>query len=511
MPRVSVLLSSYNHETFVAEAIQSVLDQDYEDWELIIRDDGSTDGTTEVIARFNDPRIRHLGCGPRVGGAASLNRCLHQATGEFVAIMNSDDVLLPHRLSTQVEILDNQRKMAAAFSFAEVVDQRGNPYHGDDLARGSLFTQPNRTRHEWLRYFFQKGNCLCHPSVLIRRHIFGEIGHYDSLMQRLPDFDLWIRLCSRHEIYIHQSALLRFRLMDDKSNASANSPPNRELLAYEHAKVLANFAAEPIRSQLSEVFPEWVAPGDSQEQCLVGLAKAALAIPSSPHHTFALDCLREHVQRTKNSEASNADDEKLLNLALSAQPFSLLAESSTRWSIVCRSAGEADFPNKSANIVRSLASGTTRSDTVELPTGVVQLRLEFDGAYQTLEVLSMTLVASDGREIWCLEGAAGDDLQITGALPIDSPGNGLELVRTEGNTRLLLPEFAAQDGLRLRCSLRIRHDILDLVREREAISKKLKTAEKRTQQLRKSLASAVEWQKQPWFKRAFLRWQPPEE
>jgi glycosyltransferase involved in cell wall biosynthesis len=116
--KVSVIMTSYNHEQFVAAAIQSVLDQTFHDWELVIRDDGSTDGTSQVIASFDDPRIRYLGSGSNLGASLSANVCIEAARAPYVAILCSDDIFLPEKLARQVEFLDEHPEVAALFSNA---------------------------------------------------------------------------------------------------------------------------------------------------------------------------------------------------------------------------------------------------------------------------------------------------------------------------------------------------------------------------------------------------------
>src|SRR5262245_48270806 len=99
-PKVSVILAAFNHERFVAKAIESVLNQTFGDFELLIADDGSPDGTAEVIRKFCDPRIQTF-CFPNNGHQHTRNFCLTRARGEYIAIQNSDDVFHPTRLEKQ--------------------------------------------------------------------------------------------------------------------------------------------------------------------------------------------------------------------------------------------------------------------------------------------------------------------------------------------------------------------------------------------------------------------------
>src|ERR1700735_5122693 len=101
-PRVSVIMATYNHAPFVAEAIQSVLSQDFGDFEFIIADDGSSDGTRDVVGRIQDPRIRFYPNTVNRGACVVTNELIDRSTGEYVALINSDDCWLQSKLSGQV-------------------------------------------------------------------------------------------------------------------------------------------------------------------------------------------------------------------------------------------------------------------------------------------------------------------------------------------------------------------------------------------------------------------------
>lgn len=223
MPRVSVLLSSLNHAKFVAEAIQSVLDQTFTDFELIIIDDCSDDDSWNVIQRFRDPRIRTFRNAERRRGAAGFNDAIRSlAQGEYVAIHHSDDAWLPEKLEKQVAFLSVHHEVGAVFSQVTLFGEDGNPITDSSHFYHSVFQQPNRNRLEWLRYFFLEGNCLCHPSVLARRQALLDAGLYDRRLGQITDFDLWVRLCLHHEIHILNDALVRFRIRNGEANQSGN-------------------------------------------------------------------------------------------------------------------------------------------------------------------------------------------------------------------------------------------------------------------------------------------------
>lgn len=239
-PQISVVMTAYNHELFVGDAIQSVLDQDFQDWELVIRDDGSADGTAGVIASFRDPRIRFLGTGRNLGASLSANECIKVARGEYVAILNSDDVFEPHKLRVQHDFMTAHPGVGAVFSQASLISEDGSPYTRWH-PYSEIFNKTNRSRHEWLRYFFTDGNCLCDPSVLVRKEVYDTVGLYDARFASLPDFDLWIRVCLRYEIHVLPDRLVRFRIRANEENESGQRPANLVRLHTEMFHCLAKF------------------------------------------------------------------------------------------------------------------------------------------------------------------------------------------------------------------------------------------------------------------------------
>jgi len=254
MPKVSVVMASYNHEKYVAETIESVLSQTYQDFEFIITDDGSPDETVEIIKQNADPRIK-LFCFPKNQGACvAMNNCIKEVKSEYIAIINSDDAWLPDKLEKQVKFLDEHPEYGAVFGYAQFIDDGGNDL-GYEHIYSRIFIQPNRTRFEWLRHFFLSGNCLCHPSALIRKHCYNEVGLYDERFAQLPDFDFWIRLCMKYEIFIMAENLVKFRLHKNQENVSGNTPKNNSRLTLEWSQILKNYLKSEIFNDLASIFP----------------------------------------------------------------------------------------------------------------------------------------------------------------------------------------------------------------------------------------------------------------
>jgi glycosyltransferase involved in cell wall biosynthesis len=254
MPKVSVVMASYNHEKYVAETIESVLSQTYQDFEFIITDDGSPDGTVEVIKKFADSRIKLFCFSKNQGACTAMNNCIKEAKGEYIAVINSDDAWMPDKLEKQVKFLDEHPEKGAVFSYAEIIDEQGKKIPEENPSYTKVFIQPNRTRFEWLSHFFFKGNCLCHPSLLIRKHCYDDIGLYDERFAQLPDFDLWIRLCTRYEIYILSEKTIKFRILQDKKNVSSRTPQNLSRHFLEYVQILRNYLNPEILDNLVKIF-----------------------------------------------------------------------------------------------------------------------------------------------------------------------------------------------------------------------------------------------------------------
>lgn len=290
-PIVSVAMKAYNHAPFVGQAVRSILDQTFADFEFVITDDGSSDATPEIIAGFDDPRIRFERFPENRGIAAAMHATVSRSRGEFIAIMNSDDVSMPNRLERQVAFLRERRDVAAAFCVPREIDDDGR-----ELAATGVFHVPFSTafpsRTEWLRRFFFAGNCLCAPSAMIRRTSFVELGSDDPRLHLLPDLDRWIRLLTRHEIFVTDEPLLAYRWRRDHGNASAANAATARRNAFETLQVLRRYRDFP-SDLLQAIFGEDIARlgirGEPASERL--LAEVALLGSQPWHRLFALESL----------------------------------------------------------------------------------------------------------------------------------------------------------------------------------------------------------------------------
>ncbi|GEM_PF-216322 len=188
-PQVTVLLTVYNGLPYLREAIDSVLAQNFGDFELLIVDDASTDQSAACIESFDDPRIRFIRNPRNFGQVRSLNEGLANAHGRYLARMDQDDVCLPNRLQQQVACLDARSEVAAVGSWVYLIGPEGRATEmvgtrvddfGTLLGMVLTFASP-----------------IGHPTLMIRREVLAALGGYDESFAPCEDYALWCRLAER--------------------------------------------------------------------------------------------------------------------------------------------------------------------------------------------------------------------------------------------------------------------------------------------------------------------------
>jgi len=202
-PRVSVLLSVYNGAAFVGEAIESILEQTFSDFELLVIDDGSTDASLEIVTRYRDPRVHVIRNESNLGLTRSLNIGLASARGEFVARQDADDLSHRERMRRQVDFLDANPEVALlGTQTAATRNGRATRVRGWPKATGSLA----------IRWQLMFDSPFVHTSVMFRRRIvWDELGGYDESFRTSQDFELWSRLAARYELSNLPEALVQSR------------------------------------------------------------------------------------------------------------------------------------------------------------------------------------------------------------------------------------------------------------------------------------------------------------
>jgi glycosyltransferase involved in cell wall biosynthesis len=203
-PTISVLMSVYNGERYLAAAMDSILAQTYRDFELIVIDDGSKDASPAILQDYakRDPRVKLTLRGNK-GLTVTLNEAFAQSTGKYLARMDCDDVALPDRFARQVELLDADPDVVCAGGFFQLIDGGGR----------LLTTLRPPTDNDAIQAKLLAGhNAICHPTAMIRRRAMETVGGYDTRFKTSQDLDLWLRLGEVGKLANVPAPVLRFRL-----------------------------------------------------------------------------------------------------------------------------------------------------------------------------------------------------------------------------------------------------------------------------------------------------------
>lgn len=200
MPKVTVLMPVYNGELYLKEAIESILNQSFKDFEFLIINDGSTDSSEEIIKSYRDSRIRLVNNERNLRLIATLNKGLELARGEYIARMDCDDISHPKRLEKQVKKMNSDESIAICGTGFKVIGKHG--------LKPLILTD-----FKSIRNYLHIDNCMVHPSVMMRKSILQKNHYYyDPLYTHVEDYELFVRISKNHKIVNLNKNLLYYRL-----------------------------------------------------------------------------------------------------------------------------------------------------------------------------------------------------------------------------------------------------------------------------------------------------------
>lgn len=196
MPKISVIIPTYNRADLLKDAVDSVLAQTYQDFELLIIDDGSTDHTRELLASY-ETHVTYLFQGNR-GVSSARNLGIRSSTGEYIALLDSDDLWLPSKLEQQVTVMEHDPNLQLCHT-EEIWIRRG------------VRVNPKRKHQKYGGYIFPYCLPLCvisPSSVMIRRMLFDDIGCFDEELPACEDYDLWLRITKTYPVHFIETPLI---------------------------------------------------------------------------------------------------------------------------------------------------------------------------------------------------------------------------------------------------------------------------------------------------------------
>ncbi|MDB6025595.1 MAG: glycosyltransferase family protein [Verrucomicrobiales bacterium] len=235
LPGVSVTISAYNYAKFLPEAIESVLAQDYPEFELIVVDDGSTDNTSEVVARYGE-KVRYVHQ-KNAGLSAARNTGIKTARYDFISFLDADDHFQPTMLRKIMEaFVKLSRDFAVVACGTSYMDITGRDLETKSLERKS-------TPEELTCRDFILKNCCSADAVVVRKSAFAECGDYDTTLRSSEDRDMWIRISARKRFYVIPERLLRVRRHPNSMSKHADRMKNnarRVILKAYHSRIVSH-------------------------------------------------------------------------------------------------------------------------------------------------------------------------------------------------------------------------------------------------------------------------------
>ncbi|MDE7312239.1 MAG: glycosyltransferase [Eubacterium sp.] len=209
--KVSICIPLYNGSRFIKETLESVLDQDYPQMEIIINDDCSSDNSLEIVKCFNDSRIKVYANEKKYGLVGNWNKTVSYASGEFVKLMCQDDLLCAGAVSNQVKLLKKYPSASLSVGNSLVIDSGGN------VVKNRKRFRKNRIVHgeKYAKMSLKGRNIYAEPpNILCRTKDFYKIGKYDTGLFYTPDWDFGIRLSYLGDVACSKVYIMKFRLSD---------------------------------------------------------------------------------------------------------------------------------------------------------------------------------------------------------------------------------------------------------------------------------------------------------
>jgi len=291
-PTISVFTTLYNHEDYIGYTLQSALNQTSPSTEIIVIDDNSTDNSVKAACAINHPSINIVCEKYNLGGANTVNG-LQLCKGDFIAILNSDDAWRNDKLEKQCALMSTLPNIGAVFTHITAIDENGTPWDSNSYQLQHRFNTHNRTRHEWLKYFFLMGNPFCASSAFIRKQCLEKSGSLNGSYIQLQDFDIWVRLAIEgYDLHLIEEPLTYYRVMRRGTNMSIGSAAARATNSFEYARTLRHFWKLGSLNELVRIFPEIKTHKQADDSLtLFYLAQYAAKLPGIHHRLFALETM----------------------------------------------------------------------------------------------------------------------------------------------------------------------------------------------------------------------------
>ena len=210
---MSVVMTVFNGEKYLNESLRSLLNQVMEDWDLVVVENGSSDSTAEILSKYTDPRIRVINLPENIGRTPALNVAVVNASAEYVAVLDADDLSHPLRLKQQIEFLDAHPDVGLVGSWAEFIDEVG------------LFVSLKKSpiSHQEIVQAMATRNPIVHSTTMFRRDLMSRIGGYDETLVYAQDFGMLLEFARISRIAVIPEILCSWRMLNNSMTYAVES------------------------------------------------------------------------------------------------------------------------------------------------------------------------------------------------------------------------------------------------------------------------------------------------
>lgn len=273
-PLVSIVLTNYNGEKYVMETIESVFRQTYENWELIIVDDCSTDQSYNTLNQLKDPRIKIVQTERNGQVSAAHNAGNRLAAGRYIACIDNDDSWFPDKLMKQVLFMEEHPEIGACFTLPIIIDDAGRVVEGTPFEQ--LFYVDNKSRHEWLHEMLISGSHLLNSSSLVRRDALEDIGDNNLCLIQLHDYEIWVRMALKYELYLIKEKLVLYRRFEGSNSLSQTNRINTIRAELEFSWIIGTTIRDMEPSEFKKVFYREMVNPEASSETEIACEKAIL-------------------------------------------------------------------------------------------------------------------------------------------------------------------------------------------------------------------------------------------
>ena len=269
-PIVSICIPTYNRAPLLAQAIRSVLGQTFQDFELLISDNASTDETEVVVKSFDDPRIRYIRNQTNLGQRANFNRCLQLARGAYLTVFPDDDIMLPDNIAAKAAVLSKHSRVGLVHSKYHVIDVNGditryNTNWGCGPDRMEDAIEPGQ---DFLQAMLLTFNLVNIPTNMFRRACYTRVGGFTDQLTYMFDYEFWMRIALYYDVAFLATPLIKWRFHQDTSTCNHLVRPNGNATPMNYTEL---FRAKVLI--ITHHFPELQGGKVIKEQVAAGLCQ----------------------------------------------------------------------------------------------------------------------------------------------------------------------------------------------------------------------------------------------